>query len=376
MVAAATIGALTLSGVTAAVAAVPAEIGPGVGITGVMDRGTTWLGAVGGTAEAEAAGWLSWCISAGLLSPQGAPAVMVSYVDDPQLAWVVQAYEHVGTDVSRAAIAYLTHTRHETGSNGVPAATRTARIIANTPQSVKDVAGQYIAEAASKAGPYTAAPGGVDGAGTRTGVFWVGPLTTTTGLALAEHPMTVTINGPAVFDSNGNGVADADELQTWTGATQDTRFALNWVAIGNGTVTLSYKYSGLPRTTMTRLSADGHVQDTLTYGLRAPSDPEELIVPGPPFQVVADFQPEIRTQVATTFIDKGAALVDQVTVALVDERRGDLGADLRLEVRDDLEGRAGDDQLLGVAGGTQAVGQGVLHVTIGRETGHRRPRQT
>lgn len=315
MVAAATIGALTLSGVTAAVAAVPAEIGPGVGITGVMDRGTTWLGAVGGTAEAEAAGWLSWCISAGLLSPQGAPAVSVSYVDDPQLAWVIQAYEHVGTDVSRAAIAYLTHTRHETGSNGVPAETRTARIIANTPQSVKDVAGQYIAEAASKAGPYTAAPGGVDGAGTRVGTIWASPVTSNSGAPLVGLPMTVTLSGPAVFDTNGNADADRGETRVWNGQTPSERMPLKWVATGNGEVTWNYSYQALPRTTLTRFKATGEVQDTLTYGARAPSDPEELIVPGPPFQVLADFQPEIRTQVATTFVDKGAALVDQVTVA-------------------------------------------------------------
>lgn len=315
IVAAATIGALSLSGVTVARAAVPAEVGPGMGITGVTDRGSTWLGAVGGTAEAEATDWLSWCITAGLLSPQGAPVTSVSYVDDPQLAWVVQAYEHVETDVSRAAIAYLAHTRHETGSNGVSGEVRTARVLANTPQPVKDVAGLYLAEAASKAGPYTAAPATVDGASTRTGAVWVSPLASTSGAALDGLPMTVTLVGPAVFDTNGNAVADLDETQVWTGQTPAERTPLKWVATGNGEVTWSYSYSGLPRQTMTRLSAAGEVQDTLTYGLRAPSDPEELVVPGTPFQVIADFQPEIRTRVATTFVDKGAALVDQVTVA-------------------------------------------------------------
>lgn len=309
-----TVGALALAGIAPA-AAVPAEVGPGVAITGVMDQGTTWLGAVGGTSEAEATGWLSWCITAGLLSPQGTPATAASYVDDPQLAWIVREYEHVETDLSRAAIAYLAHTRHETGSSGVTAETRTARIIANTPQAVKDVAAGYLADGASKAGPYSASPGTVEGVGTRTGKIWVDPLTSSAGTAMVGLPMTVALDGPAVFDTNENSVADAGETPVWNGETPAERIALKWVATGNGEVTGTRTISNLPRTTLTRFDATGELQDTLTYGARSPSDPEEIIVPGPTFEAVADFQPEIRTTVATAFVDKGAALVDQVTVA-------------------------------------------------------------
>lgn len=63
-------------------------------------------------------------------------------------------------------------------------------------------------------------------------------------------------------------------------------------------------------------------------------------------------------------------LVDEGS-ALVDEGRGHLGADLRLEVCDDLEWRAWDDQLLWVARGAQAVGQGLLYLSRCGQARHR-----
>lgn len=295
------------------------RIEPGVEISGVTGYGTTWLGAVEGTAEAQATAWLSWCITAGYDAPSGTGATAIDYVSDPQLAWIVQAHEKDGTDLSRAAIGYLMHTRHETGTAAVSAAARIAAFEASTPQSVKDQASAYLAEAAEQGGPYTAGAASNDyTTARRTGVIHIDPLTSSSGKALAGLSMTATLSGPAVFDTNDNGIADAGETATWTGTTQASRFDLAWVATGNGTVTWSRTVTGLPRQTLTKLSASGEVQDTLTYGLRSPSDPEEITTPGPTFEVRLDFRVNPKSQVVSEFVEPGANGEDRVWLDLVE----------------------------------------------------------
>lgn len=291
--------------------------GHGVEITGVTSYGTTWLGPVIGTADAEVSGWYSWCITAGYDAPEGAGAIATGYVDDPQLAWIVQAKEgearNDASGLAAAAISYLMHTRHETGTASVPAAARIAAFEANTPTFIKDRAALWLAEAAAQAGPYSPGSTSVDGAGTRTGAIYIDPVTGPGGQAIVGKPMEVTLNGPAVFDLNGNGQVDLGETTVWTGTTPAERTRLPWVATGNGEVTWEGHYGGLPRTTLTKLSASGQVQDTLTYGLRAPSDPEEISVPGTPFDVVFDMEVRATTTVQSTEVQAGDPLVDQVT---------------------------------------------------------------
>jgi hypothetical protein len=306
--------------------------GHGIEVSGVTSYGTTWLGPVIGTANAEVTGWLSWCITIGPEAPDGAPAVAIDYVSDPQLAWIVQAKEGEAradaSGLSAAAIAYLMHSRHDTGTATVSAAARRAALEAKTPQSIKDKAAGYLAEAAGQAGPYTAGAASVGGAETRTGAIFVDPVTTAGGQALAGKPMTVTLQGPAVFDVNGNGVADPNETNVWNGQTPAQRLRLAWAATGNGTVTGLFSYGGLPRSTLTKLSAAGEVQDTLTYGLRAPSDPEEITAPGPAFEVIFDFQPVATSNVGDAkVVEVGEELTDTLTVSAADDPWVTLGGD-------------------------------------------------
>lgn len=297
------------------------RIGPGVEVSGVTSSGTVWLGAVEGAAQASLESWLSWCITAGYDAPAGTTATSIDPVGDAPLANVVRLHEGDNTQLSRAAIGFLAHTRHETGTATVSAAARIASFMSRTPQAVKDQAAAFLAEAAAAAGPYDqAAPATVEGSGTRTGVIHVHPVVGPAGQPLVGLEQPVTLHGPAVFDTNGNQVADPDETATVMTLTAAETLNLSWVAVpgGNGPVTWSFSVRNLPRSTMSKLSASGQVQATLTYGLRFPSDPEELVLDGPSFDAVDDFRVVPRSQVVEGFTAPGGVALDEVWVDLVE----------------------------------------------------------
>ncbi|WP_213283449.1 hypothetical protein [Cellulomonas hominis] len=306
--------------------------GHGIEISGVTSYGTTWLGPVVGTADAEVTGWLSWCITIGPDAPDGAPAVAIDYVSDPQLAWIVQAKEGEarsdGSGLSAAAIAYLMHSRHDTGTATVSDTARRAALEANTPQSIKDKAAAYLGEAASQAGPYGAGNAAAVGAGERTGQVNNLGMQSDAGAWIPGKEMTVTLDGPAVFDTNGNGRPDPGETNVWTGQTEGGPISLRWAANGNGTVNWTRTIKAPARTTLTKFSAAGQVQDTLSYGYRSPSDPEEITAPGPAFDVVFDFQPVATSNVGDAkVVEAGEELSDTLTVSAKDDPWVVLGGD-------------------------------------------------
>lgn len=193
--------------------------GYGVEISGVTSYGTTWLGPVIGTADAEVTGWYSWCITVGYDAPQGAGASSIDYVSDPELAWIMGAKEPEAradaSGISAAAISYGAHMRHETGTGSVSADARKAALEANTPQSIKDKWAGYLAEATAHAGPYSAGNPTVEGEGKRTGVIHNLGVQSDAGTWIPGVNMTVTLAGPAVFASTGT--------QTWRPRSCGTR---------------------------------------------------------------------------------------------------------------------------------------------------------
>lgn len=296
-------------------AAVPGRTGYGIEISGVTAWGTTWLGPVIGTADAEVTGWYSWCITAGYDAPDGMPAAGAYTLNDPQLAWIIGAKEaEARTDssgVAAAAISYGSHIRHETGTASVSAAARIAAFVDNTPQIVKDKWDAYLAEATAQAGPYRAGGAAVDGSGTRSGLVHVDPVVSDSGTPVVGLPLTVTLdNSQATFDATGS--------TTWTGTSSTQRISLAWTAQpgANGDVDWTYSYGDLPRYTLTRLTAAGAVQDTLTHGLRGPADPEEIETSGPVFRAVGDFQPTLGSSVEAFHVVPGEQLVDIVHVGI------------------------------------------------------------
>ncbi|MBU5421206.1 hypothetical protein KQI48_00865 [Cellulomonas hominis] len=293
------------SGLQPAEAVTAGVLQPGVPITGVTSWGESWLGAMKPPNGVED---LYFCVQSGNDDPVGYTPVGTEIVSDAQLAWIYETKRGIADATSRAAISYLTHMRHETqGASAVSPETRKARIEANAPQAVKDVAAAYLAEAAVQAGPFRGSTSTVVTADKRTGAINNLGFLSDAGNWIAGKPIRVTLTGPAVFDTTGTNI--------WEGTTLAGPISLSWTATGNGTVTPVVEIGGAGRVTLTKYSMSGAVQDGLSYAGRPPSDPEELTTAGTPFDVVLDFQPEVRTQVATVFVAEGESLVDQVTAA-------------------------------------------------------------
>lgn len=250
---------------------------------------------------------VGYCVQARIYPPSGSDTIAsTSVFSDPVLAYVYSQHRYATDDATAAAVAYETHMRGEIPGSMAGGNVGTVRslIAAATPQFVKDRAAQLVAEAEGLAGPLQAAsPASASGSGTRTGVIAIHPLVGRGGVPLVGYPMTFTLNGPATLDATGT--------KTWTGTSRAETFYLSWTAEpgANGAVTGSYRYSNLPRQTLTYVHPSGQRQAQLTYGLRAPSDPEELILPGPTFRAVGDFRPQ-GVSSAPAFVDVGEELVD------------------------------------------------------------------
>ncbi|WP_176702294.1 VaFE repeat-containing surface-anchored protein, partial [Actinobaculum suis] len=185
-----------------------------------------------------------------------------------------------------AALSYLMHVNFEQDYKTPGDAANTVATLVNAVRSqqpaVEARAQQYVAEArASAAVGYEA--GNVDGDGQRTGnIHGIGQLNSA-GQYVPGGQVTVTLDGPAVFDATGTN--------TWSGTTGAEPITLNWSATGNGTVTFKVVYNVEFRRTLTKFGANGAIQDMLSYGNRPASDPEE-VSPGPrEFRVIYDFQP-------------------------------------------------------------------------------------
>lgn len=288
---------------TPAAAAVPAA---GITIT-PEGYGNVRLGPIGGPVGSQEHGY---CLQARVTaSGPGDVPVAVTYVDDGPLAAAFARHRHDPDDLTQAALGYEAHQRHERpgGMAGGVVESVKALVAAATPQSVKDRAAQLIAEGAAEAGPYTAEPGTVTGAGTRTGAIHGIALRTASRGYRANVPVTVTLQGPAVLDATGT--------RTYSGMTGTQPLSLTWTATGNGEVTYRVQFDDAWRTTLTLFDMAGNRQDQLTYGNRPGHDPEEITESGPLFPVVFDFRPRAGTTVQDVRVQDGDLLVDQVEFA-------------------------------------------------------------
>ncbi|WP_197077852.1 VaFE repeat-containing surface-anchored protein [Actinobaculum suis] len=238
-----------------------------------------------------------WCINGTLADPgpnemtsiatltdasQWGPAEMT--VNTPQMAWLLNKYQYNQEDVNLAALSYLIHVNFESNKNGRAQATineLVGSVRANLPQ-VEQRAQQYVQEARQSAiVGYESFS--VQGDGARTGAVNGLGQKSETGSYIAGLPLSVTLDGPAVFDATGTN--------TWSGTTASEPISLAWRATGNGEVTGKAVYHSEVRRTLTKFGADGAVQDMLSYGNRPASDPESITVDGPSWRVIFDFQP-------------------------------------------------------------------------------------
>lgn len=275
---------------------------------GIPGYSYVWLGGHGGPAGSQEHGY---CTQAVVAAPNPTDVPLShSVVQDPHLAHAFAHHRHSTDETTQGALGYLVHMRHARPGAvaGGDVEQTKALISAAAPAHIKTRATQLMADAAAQSGPFTGAPGTPATEDKRTGsVNGIG-LKSDAGQWVAGKPITVRLDGPATFDATGTS--------TWTGTTASSGISLGWTATGNGTVTATVTVAALDRTTLTGFDMASNLQDLLSYGNRSVAgDPEEVTTPGPPFEVALDFQPEIRTQVASTFVGKGEPLVDQVTAA-------------------------------------------------------------
>ena len=169
---------------------------------------------------------------------------------------------------------------------------------------VHALAAKYVTEARKSAvSGYEA--GSVEGDGKRTGnIHGIGVLNDSGWMA--GTPITVSLNGPAVFTETGN--------TSWSGTSKAEPITLEWEATGNGDVTWNMVVKNAPRRTLTKLGVDGTIQDTISYGNRPASDPEQVTVEGPSFRVIFDFQPVVKSNVPDKTVSVGDVLEDVLTV--------------------------------------------------------------
>ena len=293
--------------------------GHGVNVSGVTSFGPTWLGPVIGTADAEVAGWYSWCITIGYDAPNGAAAASIDYLDDPLLAWIMGTKEsEARSDASgtaAAAISYGAKMRHETGTSSVSAAARRAALEANTPQSIKDKWGAYLAEAETQAGPHTA--GAAEPAAARN--LKTGSVTGIAQFSRSGTPVPGLRYTAEIYDYDPRTGAlgplsttawfDASGTSTYSGLTASQPIELTFTGDENGYHRVVVTYLDVVRTTLTKYGANGEIQDTLSYGGRGPADPVQLRAEGAPFEIVVDFRP-IGTSSAPASVPAGSRLVD------------------------------------------------------------------
>jgi hypothetical protein len=269
--------------------------------------GPVRLGPMAAPAGADEHGY---CIQARVAAPAASDVPRgESHVDDPELAAALARHRYATDDLTQAALGYAVHQRQEragTMAGGVVEATKLL-IAAATPQGVKDRAHELLTAGAAEAGPWAGSAGSATGTGRRTGTIQGIALTSSSGHPVVGAPFTVTLSGPAVLDATGT--------RTYSGTSTAAPITLSWTATGNGTVSYQVVFPDAWRTSLTVLEMAGNRQDQLTYGNRPAHDPREVVVPGPPFEVVHDFRPQATTTVQEVVVQDGDPLVDVVRFA-------------------------------------------------------------
>lgn len=274
------------------------------------DAAIHWLGANRGPD-----GGLAWCIDWSALAPTPDelfnPAELAAQdqrgdtpselnLNPAQAYTVFSQYESVNEEASRAALSILAHANYDKGSyvpgmlaaiqQAYPDAYATAVSYANwgkqnTPQDV--------------AIP-TSHPGSAVRHSTIDGII----VTSDGGAPLPGVPVTVTLDGPAVFDATGTN--------TWTGTTGTEPITLAVTSTGNGEVKQSAIFQ-LPGGRMVKYDGAGNVQDEIAIDKNA-GDPVFEEKPGEPFRVFYDFQPVATFSVS----EAGSKVVDHAATSLSD----------------------------------------------------------
>ncbi len=294
------------------------SVGKGVEISGVNASGKLRLGphinqtpVAGGVAVDNGP---QWCIDGKKPDPGANDLISVSTLTEsakhvaelaletPQMAYLLAKYQgHTSDDLTLGALALLVHANFENTASVAIEIAEAAR--AQNP-ALWNRALELVDEARNSAAiDYES--GAVEGDGQRTGKIRNLGTPNANGAWIPGIPMTVILNGPAVFDATGTN--------TWSGTTQSAPVELTWSSTGNGAVTFQVTYAQEVRRTLTKLGSNGRVQDMISYGNRdLRSDPEEIVQPGNTWRVIYDFQPVVSSQVQAQFVAAGGTFRDEI----------------------------------------------------------------
>ena len=171
-------------------------------------------------------------------------------------------------------------------------------------QSVKNRAADLLSEAGSNAGPYTV-PLDVNAAmdamsGTVTGIG----VKNASGGWMSGYGYTITISGPAAFDSNGS--------TSISGTTSGSAQSLAWHSTDNGKVRFTMTVTGLPAASF-QVYRHQTAQDIFVAGSASSAQGQTDPIP-----VSMDFQPTLSSQVKPFSITAGETFQDTVTVGVAE----------------------------------------------------------
>ena len=307
------------------VATAPASLASGSWVRGVPIGGSVgWLGT-----------WIPYsgqpvpglCIQADAVNPAAEVVVTPSQltvqpslarpadlsVDIAQMAYIMKWYtptslEFSNTDVDAAATGFLAHVNFE---NSRRAQANVNELLQLTPAHIQNRARQMVAEAKA-AGVVGWRAGTVTGERMRFGTIDGIGVTNADGTLIAGKPFTITLNGPAVFETTGTN--------TYTGTTASAPIdGIQWRSTANGTVHSSIKYGNLGYSALGYASSGGMRQDVIWFDS---SSLRSETVAGPSFEVIFDFQPIATSNVGTSKVIDSTTLVDTIT-ASADPNYGD-----------------------------------------------------
>lgn len=300
-----------------------AKTGPGYLVPSAME-GTKdhWLGA---HQSVTGDGKLAWCIEMGPLAIApgqtvtketltGAGAMTnygggdVDLTNVAQVAWILDKYENVNTNDSRAAISMIIHFNLENNKNSATSKAEIYRVWgwlqANHPAAV-NLARKYVQEAkASGVHSYTSTTH--TGEGKREGTINNIGIKNVSGKHIAGIPYTLTLNGPAVFTASGKN--------TLSGKTANKPITVNWRATGNGLV--SFKYTYTVKDALTQLNGPANRQKMV----RGAPDPRNVTFPGGEWKVIFDFQPMATSKVTEPSVASNKGEITDTLKAFADPK--------------------------------------------------------
>lgn len=300
-----------------------AKTGPGYLVPSTMGAAPKhWLGA---HQSVTGDGKLAWCIEMGPLGIAPGQTVtketltgagpMTNYgggdvdlTSIAQVAWILDKYENVNTNDSRAAISMIMHFNLEIHKNSAASKAEIYRVWgwlqANHPAAA-NLARKYVQEAkASGVHSYTSTTH--TGEGKREGTINNIGIKNVSGNHIAGIPYTLTLNGPAVFTASGKN--------TLSGKTTNKPITVNWRSTGNGLVSFAYAYK--VKDALTKLTGPAGKQRMI----RGAPDPRNVTFPGGEWKVIYDFQPMATSKVTEPSVASNKGEITDTLKAFADPK--------------------------------------------------------